>query len=49
MAAVPFPALIPTARSFELGDFPVKTFKAQNGAGAPDSVRQQPDQHEAVS
>ena len=31
MAAVPFPALIPTARSFESGDFPVRTFKAQNG------------------
>ena len=23
--------LVPTARSFESGDFPVKTFKAQNG------------------
>ncbi len=31
MAAVPFPDLIPTARSFESGDFPVRTFKAQNG------------------
>ena len=27
-----FPALTPTARSFESGDFPIKTFKAQNGA-----------------
>ena len=25
-------ALVPTARSFEPGDFPVKTYKAQNGA-----------------
>ena len=24
--------LVPTARSFESGDFPVKTFKAQNGS-----------------
>ena len=27
-----FPALVPTSRSFESGDYPVKTFKAQNGA-----------------
>jgi len=27
-----FPALTPTSRSFESGDFPIKTFKAQNGA-----------------
>ena len=27
-----FPNLIPTSRSFESGDYPVKTFKAQNGA-----------------
>ena len=26
-----FPSLIPTSRSFESGDYPVKTFKAQNG------------------
>jgi len=26
-----FPELVPTARTFESGDFPVKTFKAQNG------------------
>ena len=26
-----FPTLVPTARSFEAGDYPVKTFKAQNG------------------
>lgn len=26
-----FPKLVPTARTFESGDFPVKTFKAQNG------------------
>lgn len=31
MAAIAFPALIPTARSFESGDYPIKTFKAQNG------------------
>jgi hypothetical protein len=27
-----FPNLTPTSRSFESGDYPVKTFKAQNGA-----------------
>ena len=27
-----FPNLIPTSRSFESGDYPVKTFKSQNGA-----------------
>tara|TARA_B100001939_G_C16772268_1_gene543174 strand:+ start:405 stop:806 length:402 start_codon:yes stop_codon:yes gene_type:complete len=27
-----FPELIPTSRTFESGDYPVKTFKAQNGA-----------------
>tara|TARA_R110002020_G_scaffold302050_2_gene517453 strand:+ start:2700 stop:3080 length:381 start_codon:yes stop_codon:yes gene_type:complete len=27
-----FPDLAPTSRSFESGDYPVKTFKAQNGA-----------------
>ena len=27
-----FPALTPTGRTFESGDFPIKTFKAQNGA-----------------
>ena len=32
MAAVPFPDLIPTSRTFEAGDYPVKAFKAQNGA-----------------
>ena len=32
MASAPFPDLIPTSRSFEAGDYPVKTFKAQNGA-----------------
>ena len=26
-----FPTLVPTSRSFEAGDYPVKTFKAQNG------------------
>lgn len=26
-----FPSLVPTSRSFESGDYPVKTFKAQNG------------------
>lgn len=26
-----FPLLVPTSRSFEPGDYPVKTFKAQNG------------------
>ena len=26
-----FPDLVPTARTFDAGDFPVKTFKAQNG------------------
>ena len=26
-----FPSLVPTARSFESGDYPIKTFKAQNG------------------
>jgi len=28
---MPFPDLVPTARTFESGDYPVKTFKAQNG------------------
>tara|TARA_Y100000361_G_C11076116_1_gene298382 strand:- start:471 stop:860 length:390 start_codon:yes stop_codon:yes gene_type:complete len=32
MSAVDFPTLKPTSRTFESGDFPVKTFKAQNGA-----------------
>jgi hypothetical protein len=27
-----FPTLVPTSRTFESGDYPVKTFKAQNGA-----------------
>lgn len=27
-----FPELVPTARTFESGDYPVKTFKAQNGS-----------------
>lgn len=27
-----FPNLVPTSRSFESGDYPVKTFKAQNGS-----------------
>ena len=27
-----FPDLVPTSRSFESGDYPVKTFKAQNGS-----------------
>jgi hypothetical protein len=27
-----FPNIAPTSRSFELGDWPVKTYKAQNGA-----------------
>ncbi len=27
-----FPTLVPTSRSFEAGDFPIKTYKAQNGA-----------------
>ena len=26
-----FPTLVPTSRTFESGDYPVKTFKAQNG------------------
>ena len=26
-----FPNLVPTSRSFDAGDFPIKTFKAQNG------------------
>ena len=32
MTAIPFPTLVPTSRTFESGDFPVKTFKSQNGA-----------------
>lgn len=27
-----FPTLVPTSRTFESGDYPVKTFKAQNGS-----------------
>lgn len=27
-----FPELVPTSRSFESGDYPIKTYKAQNGA-----------------
>ena len=27
-----FPNLVPTSRSFESGDYPVKAFRAQNGA-----------------
>ena len=27
-----FPSLVPTSRTFESGNYPVKTFKAQNGA-----------------
>ena len=27
-----FPALVPTSRSFDAGDYPIKTFKSQNGA-----------------
>ena len=29
---MPFPEIVPTSRTFEPGDYPVKTFKAQNGA-----------------
>jgi hypothetical protein len=32
MAAPTFPNLVPTSRTFESGNYPVKTFKAQNGA-----------------
>ena len=32
MTTPAFPALVPTSRSFEAGDFPIKTYKAQNGA-----------------
>ena len=28
---VTFPTLVPTSRSFEAGNFPIKTYKAQNG------------------
>lgn len=31
---MPFPTLKPTSRDFNAGDYPVKTFKAQNGAEA---------------
>lgn len=27
-----FPTLVPTSRSFDAGDYPIKTFKSQNGA-----------------
>ncbi|ADD94498.1 hypothetical protein [uncultured phage MedDCM-OCT-S08-C1441] len=27
-----FPGLVPTSRSFDPGDFPIKTYNAQNGA-----------------
>jgi len=27
-----FPELVPTSRSFDAGDYPIKTFKSQNGA-----------------
>lgn len=27
-----FPNIAPTSRSFEMGDWPIKTFRAQNGA-----------------
>lgn len=27
-----FPELVPTSRSFDAGDYPIRTFKAQNGA-----------------
>lgn len=29
---MPFPSLIPTGRQFSLGDYPVKTVRAQSGA-----------------
>ena len=29
---MPFPALVPSARSFDPGNWPVKTYRAQNGA-----------------
>jgi hypothetical protein len=29
---MPFPSLVPTSRSFDAGDYPIKTFKSQNGA-----------------
>jgi len=29
---MPFPLLVPTSRSFDAGDYPIKTFKSQNGA-----------------
>lgn len=32
--ALDFPSIPPTRRSFETGDWPVKTFKAQNGSEA---------------
>lgn len=31
---MPFPTLRPTSRDFSAGDYPVKTFKAQNGVEA---------------
>ena len=27
-----FPSLVPTSRSFDAGDYPIRTFKSQNGA-----------------
>lgn len=27
-----FPTLVPTSRSFDAGDYPIRTFKSQNGA-----------------
>lgn len=29
---MPFPTLVPTSRSYDAGDFPVRTYKAQSGA-----------------
>jgi hypothetical protein len=29
---MPFPTLVPTTRSYEAGDFPVRTYKSQSGA-----------------
>jgi len=32
MTVPAFPGLVPTSRSFDPGDFPIKTYNAQNGA-----------------
>ena len=37
-----FPALIPTARSFKLGQYPVKTYRAMSGAIAQRSFGNRP-------